>query len=116
MSRPIPVFTAKLYREEVIGGLVYGPKVVITECFDADLFSIYSNDSKQGEGFYTSSGGLQNKGRSAVETKTYLNVNKADGLYEGTETVMCFRSGIDGNRLLSETKAGYSLELVSSPK
>ena len=78
--------TVSLSRANQIGGFIYDQGVIITNgTYGVISFCVVNNDSSQGQGLQTSSGGL-GSGQS-FDTRIYINTNKLNGNYTGSQTV-----------------------------
>lgn len=83
-----------LKRSNQSSGFIYGSGFTITSQ-GADQWSIYNNESTQGQGFNEASGGISPGSSSAIHT--YINTNKPNGTYTGSVTVKYQKNGTDGN-------------------
>jgi len=72
-------------------GLVFGKGPVLTGV-QSGQFDVYPNQPTQGQGFYTSSGGIG--AGDTVDVQTYMNTNKPDGVYTGSATLQYYVSAL----------------------
>jgi hypothetical protein len=78
-----------LSRANAVYGLIYGQGITITGK-QSTSFQIKYNEPTQGQGFYTSSGGI-GVGQT-VKVQSYVNSNKPNGTYSGSAIVQYYNS------------------------
>jgi hypothetical protein len=94
-----------LKRSDSNGGNIYGPGVIL-KSNTATGFMSQSQQVVQGQGFHSSSGGIHVG--TSFENKTYINPNKPNGTYTGSELIYYH---LDGNWIAGPT-VNYSITLV----
>lgn len=87
-------------------GLVYGSGFTVTSQ-GATGFQVHYNEPTQGQGFSTSSGGMTAGSSSTI--KSYINVNKSNGIYTGSAVIEYMK---DGSWLAGPT-VSYSITLTN---
>lgn len=107
---PITVSTTEvddvIYRDSSTSAYLMGTGFTLSNT-DATAFQIKNYEPTQGQGFYLASGGLHPN--SDMKIPSYVNANKADGIYKGSVVVQYNKYGTwwDGPTV------SYSIDLRS---
>jgi hypothetical protein len=89
-------------------GLIFGQNLYVTALNRLTGFEVVPNQPTQGQGFYTSSGGLAPGQTAALQT--YINPNKANGVYSGSDVIKYQNSQ---QQWLNGPTVNYTINLVN---